>query len=177
MSSPSTPTGPGHRPEAETVMRELRALSTAQDRLDHYAADRFGVNRTDLRALDLIGQAGVISPTELAAALGMSTGATSTVLDRLEAVGYARREPDPDHRRRTLVRITHRAEQLSEAIFAPVIRGTLEQAVGYPDAVLIAIADFLSAHTALLNRYLSEAPPADASAGSSEHEDAPEASS
>jgi DNA-binding MarR family transcriptional regulator len=157
-------------------MKELRALSSAQDRLDHYAAERFGVNRTDLRALDLIGQAGVISPTELAAALDMSTGATSTVLDRLEAAGYARREPDPDHRRRTLVRITHRAEQLSDAIFAPVIRGTIEQASGYPDAALTVIADFLSAHTALLNRYLTGAPLVDASAASSALADAPESS-
>lgn len=159
------------------VLKELRALSTTHDRLDHYAADRFGVNRTDMRALDLIGQAGVISPTELAAALGMSTGATSTVLDRLEAVGYARREPDPGHRRRTLVRITPRAEQLGEAIFGPVIRGTLEQAAGYPDAVLTTIAGFLAAHSAFLNRFLTEAAPVDASAGSNPLADAPATSS
>ena len=56
-----------------------------------------GSNRTDLLALDLIGQAGATSPTALAAARGMSTGATSAVLDRLEAAGYARREPDAGH--------------------------------------------------------------------------------
>src|SRR5215470_1469581 len=112
---------------AEAVMRELRALSTAQDRLDQYAMHQFGINRTDLRALDLIGQAGVISPTALAVALGMSTGATSAVLDRLEAAGYASREPDPGHRRRTLVRQTPRAEQLGKQIFGPVIAGTISE--------------------------------------------------
>src|SRR5215469_4436531 len=155
MDAVSTPpdTGPRHLPE--TVMMELRALSTAQDRLDQYAMHRFGINRTDLRALDLIGQAGVTSPTALAAELGMSTGATSTVLDRLEAAGYARREPDPGHRRRTLVRQTPRAGELAEAIFAPVIRGTLSQAAAYPDATLTSIAEFLSAHRALLYSYLA----------------------
>jgi DNA-binding MarR family transcriptional regulator len=148
------------RPLAETVMMELRALSTVQDRLDQYAMHRFGINRTDLRALDLIGQAGVISPTALAVALGMSTGATSTVLDRLEKAGYARREPDPDHRRRTLVRQTPRAEELGEEIFAPVIRGTLREAGSYPDAALASIAGFLSAHRALLNGYLATVDPA-----------------
>jgi DNA-binding MarR family transcriptional regulator len=142
---------------AETVMRELRALSTVQDRLDHYAMHRFGINRTDLRALDLIGQAGVISPTALAVALGMSTGATSTVLDRLEAAGYASREPDPGHRRRTLVRQTPRAEELGEQIFGPVIAGTISEALGYPDQVLASIAEFLAAHRALLTRYLTTA--------------------
>lgn len=160
MDAVSNPPDAGRRHLAETVMKELRALSTAQDRLDQYAAHRYGINRTDLRALDLIGQAGAISPTALAAALGMSTGATSTVLDRLEATGYARREPDPGHRRRTLVRQTSRAEELGEVIFAPVIRGTISEAAAYPDAALVSIAEFLSAHRALLNRYLTAVSPA-----------------
>ncbi|HLI41680.1 MAG TPA: MarR family transcriptional regulator [Streptosporangiaceae bacterium] len=158
LSSP--PAGP-HRRLVEAVMSELRALSAAQDRLDQYAAQRFGLNRTDLRALDLIGQAGVISPTELAAALGMSTGATSAVLDRLEAAGYARREPDPIHRRRTRVRTSRRAMEVSAAVFMPVIHGTLKQADAYPDAILAGIAQFLSAHRALLDRYLDAVPAAD----------------
>jgi len=159
MDVVSTPNAARER-LAETVMKELRALSTAQDRLDQYAAHRFGINRTDLRALDLIGQAGVTSPTALAAALGMSTGATSAVLDRLEAAGYARRDPDPGHRRRTLVRQTARAEELGEVIFGPVIGGTLSEAATYPDAALARIAEFLSAHRALLNRYLAAVSPA-----------------
>jgi DNA-binding MarR family transcriptional regulator len=140
-------------------MKELRALSTVQDWLDQYAAHRFGINRTDLRALDLIGQAGVISPTALAVALGMSTGATSTVLDRLESAGYARREPDPSHRRRTLVRQTARAEELGEEIFAPVIGGTLSEAAKYPDSALASIAEVLAAHRILLTQYLASVSP------------------
>jgi DNA-binding MarR family transcriptional regulator len=162
----STPGDDGRRHLAETVMKELRALSTAQDRLDQYAMHRFGINRTDLRALDLIGQAGVISPTALAVALGMSTGATSAVLDRLEAAGYARREPDPGHRRRTLVRQTPRAEKLGEEIFGPVIGGTLSEASAYPDAALASIAQFLSAHRGLLNGYLAAVSQADGNADS-----------
>ena len=155
MDALSTPREAGRRRLAENVMKELRALSTAQDRLDQYAAQRFGINRTDLRALDLIGQAGVISPTALAAALGMSTGATSAVLDRLETAGYASREPDPGHRRRTLVRQTARARELGEEIFAPVIRGTISRAADYPDESLAAIAEFVAAHRALLNGYVT----------------------
>jgi DNA-binding MarR family transcriptional regulator len=160
MDAMSNPPDAGRGRLAEAVMMELRALSTAQDRLDQYAMHRFGINRTDLRALDLIGQAGVISPTALAVALGMSTGATSAVLDRLEKAGYACREADPGHRRRTLVRQTARAEELGEEIFAPVISGTLSQAAAYPDAALVSIAEFLSAHRALLTRYLTTVSPA-----------------
>ncbi len=155
MQPLSTPgTAPSPPDPVAQVVAELRALSTVQDRLDQHAAQRFGLNRTDLRALDLIGQAGTTSPTALAAALGMSTGATSTVLDRLEAAGYARREPDPDHRRRTLVRMTPRAQQLSAEIFAPVIRTTAEHAAAHPDRELRAIAAFLADHRHALEAYL-----------------------
>lgn len=158
----STPTATEHPSDPVTrVVAELRALSTVQDRLDHYAAQRFGLIRTDLRALDLISQAGTTSPTALAAALGMSTGATSTVLDRLEAAGYARREPDPDHRRRTLVRMTAAAEKLSAEIFEPVIRATAAHAAGHTDRQLRDIAAFLAAHRHTLERYLDAGTPDD----------------
>jgi DNA-binding MarR family transcriptional regulator len=141
------------------VIQELRSLSNVQDRLDQYAAQRFRLNRTDLRALDLIGQAEAISPTTLAAALGMSTGATSAVLDRLEASGYARREPDPQHRRRTLVRITSATQQLSEEIFGPIISATATYAAGLPAGQLRETAAFLAAHRTTLERYLDVAEP------------------
>jgi DNA-binding MarR family transcriptional regulator len=140
---------------AARVVVELRALSTVHDRLDGYAARRFGLNRTDLRALDLIGQAGSISPTVLAGRLGMSTGVTSTVLDRLEAAGYATREPDPERRRRTRVRMTEQAARLSQTVFEPVIKGTTESALALPPEVLCQIADFLAGHRMLLEEQLS----------------------
>jgi DNA-binding MarR family transcriptional regulator len=153
LSSPSR-----HDPVAR-VIDELRALSNVLDRLDQYAAHRFGLNRTDLRALDLIGHAGAISPTALAAALGMSTGATSAVLDRLEASGYACREQDPQHRRRTIVRVTAATVQLSEEIFGPIIRATAGHAGTLSAKQLRETAGFLSAHRTTLEQYLEAAQP------------------
>src|SRR5580704_15822215 len=47
------------------VAGSLRALSTEIDRLDQAAADRYGLNRTDMRALDILGRAGPLAPTAL----------------------------------------------------------------------------------------------------------------
>src|ERR1043166_5846990 len=88
------------------VLSSLRALSTEIDRLDQAAADRYGLNRTDMRALDIVGRAGPLAPTALARALGFTTGGVTTVLDRLERAGYVRRRPDPGDRRRQLVETT-----------------------------------------------------------------------
>ena len=141
-------------------MSELRALSTAQDRLDQYAAHRFGINRTDLRALDLIGQAGITSPTALAAALGhVNRRHQHRARPRLEAQATPIVNPTPPPQR-TIVRVSPRTEELGAAIFAPVIRGTIAQAAALPDAALVVVAEFLAAHRALLNDYLDTAPAA-----------------
>ena len=54
------------------VVGGLRALSTEIDRLDQAAADRYGLNRTDMRALDILGRSGPIAPTALARRPGFS---------------------------------------------------------------------------------------------------------
>ena len=57
----------------------LRALSTEMDRLDQAAADLYGLNRTDMRALEIVGRAGPLTPTDLARLLGFTTGGVTTV--------------------------------------------------------------------------------------------------
>lgn len=49
--------------------RALRALALDIDQLDQFAADRFGVNRTDLRGSELLGASRTTRPTALAAVL------------------------------------------------------------------------------------------------------------
>jgi hypothetical protein len=51
---------------------------------------RVGLNRTDMRALDIVGSAGSLTPTALARRLGFTTGGITPVIDRLERTGYLR---------------------------------------------------------------------------------------
>ncbi|HEV2254661.1 MAG TPA: MarR family transcriptional regulator [Streptosporangiaceae bacterium] len=121
----------------------LRALSTEIDRLDQAAADRYGLNRTDMRALDILGRAGPLAPTALARLLGFTTGGVTTVLDRLEKAGYIRRRPDPGDRRRQLVETTEATAARDEEVFGDLIRGTRDLLAGYTSDQLLAIRDFL----------------------------------
>jgi DNA-binding MarR family transcriptional regulator len=121
----------------------LRALSTEIDRLDRAAADRYGLNRTAMRALDILGRAGPLAPTALARLLGFTTGGVTTVLDRLEKAGYIRRRPDPGDRRRQLVETTEATAARDEKVFGDLIRGTRELLAGYTHDELLVIRDFL----------------------------------
>src|SRR5499425_991828 len=106
------------------VAAALRALSTEIDRLDQAAADRYGLNRTDMRALDITGRTGPLAPTDLARQLGFTTGGVTTVLDRLERTGYIRRRPDPGDRRRQVVETTEATTARDEEVFGDLVRQT-----------------------------------------------------
>jgi DNA-binding MarR family transcriptional regulator len=71
-----------------------------------------GVNQTDLGCLDVLGRLGSQTAGQLAAGTGLSSGAMTTAIDRLERAGYVRRESDPDDRRRVLVVLTDAARAI-----------------------------------------------------------------
>ena len=128
---------------AGQVAASLRALSTEIDRLDQVAANRYGLNRTDMRALDIVGQAGPLAPTALARMLGFTTGGVTSVLDRLERAGYIRRRPDPGDRRRQVVQATEATAARDQEVFGGLIRSTGDLLAAYTDGQLRVIQDFL----------------------------------
>jgi DNA-binding MarR family transcriptional regulator len=99
------PPGPGHLPEPIDITLALRDLGMAVDLHQQVAADRLGLNRTDLGLLGLLEAQGARTPGQIAEASGLTTGAVTGVVDRLEKAGLVRREPDPADRRRVLVKL------------------------------------------------------------------------
>jgi DNA-binding MarR family transcriptional regulator len=82
---------------------EIRANQRATDMVDETVCRLLGLNRTDARALDVLDERGRMSAGELAAATRLTTGAITSVVDRLERAGYVHRVPDPADRRRVLI--------------------------------------------------------------------------
>src|SRR5437762_9162768 len=66
-------------------------------------ADRLGLHVSDLRCLNILLEAGSIPAGEIGERTGLTTGAVTRMVDRLERAGYVRREPDPADRRRVIV--------------------------------------------------------------------------
>ncbi len=104
----------------DEIVREFRAIGNQDDAFDSLAAERLGVSETDLRCLNIIENCGGLSAGELAAASGLTGGAVTGVLDRLERAGYARRVSDPADRRRVKVEVTSAFYRRAERIWGPV---------------------------------------------------------
>lgn len=116
--------------ELGLAFRREQNLSQAFDEL---AAERLGINLTDLRCLDIVEQHGGGRPApeatgdeplgitagELAEEAHLTTGAVTAVLDRLERAGYARRVRDPADRRRVRIALTAKAGRAAAEIYEP----------------------------------------------------------
>jgi DNA-binding MarR family transcriptional regulator len=86
-----------------------RALMAVRDygvhltRLRNAMGDWLGLNATDMECLRLLFLKGIATPSELAKHTGLTSGATTAMLDRLEKAGLIERRPNPDDRRGTLI--------------------------------------------------------------------------
>ncbi len=95
----------------------LRELAASLDALTNAASPHAGLNRTDMRALDIINMQQGLTAGQLAARLKLTTGAITGVLDRLERAGHARRTHDHEDRRRVVVQPTAEARRFGSVVF------------------------------------------------------------
>jgi len=127
----------------DEVGGELGELRRAADRLDEAVAQRFGLNRTDLRCLGIVYRRGRVTAGELAEESGLSPGAITTVLDRMERGGYANRVADPADRRRVLVTSTAATRELGARLYGEVeLAGRAQLEHVAPDHIEV-IRDYL----------------------------------
>lgn len=110
---------PKSKLEAELI-EEIRGYQTAVQQMDEAAHRALGINATDGRCLDVIDRRGLISAGQLASEAGLTTGAVTAVLDRLEAKELVRRVPDPNDRRRILIEVTDKQREAAAGLYFPM---------------------------------------------------------
>jgi len=83
----------------------LRMTGSLMQLVGQAAADRIGINATDLNCLNILSFSGSLTAGGLARATGLTTASITGVIDRLEQAGYVRRERDAKDRRRVVVHL------------------------------------------------------------------------
>ncbi len=102
------------------LIGEFRTAGNQDSAFDNLAAERLGLNRTDLHCINIIENSGGLTAGQLAAEAGLTSGAVTGVIDRLERAGYARRALDPSDRRRVKVEVTPKFYTRADRIWGPV---------------------------------------------------------
>jgi DNA-binding MarR family transcriptional regulator len=142
--SPATGTGRQARADLEVAFAAgLRRTGALMQLMGSAAADRVGINATDLNCLNILSFSGHMTAGELARATGLTTASITGVVDRLAEAGFVTRERDPHDRRRVVVQINlDRAMKDVAQIFVPMLRAWREMASRYSDDELRLIVDF-----------------------------------
>ncbi len=129
-------------------------LGAASD-FDERLAKKLKLSRTDMRCLDLIGRLGPLTAGRLAEESGLTTGAVTFVLDRLERSGMVRRRRDTEDRRRVWVEIVPEARQRLEVLQQPVAEEMRQVAQRFRADELAIVRDFMRQAKEVFQRQIS----------------------
>jgi DNA-binding MarR family transcriptional regulator len=135
---------PGRRELLAEVSAEAARHAAAAVRLFTAIAQQLGMPLADVQCLGLLA-AGPSVPSELAARLGLTTGAMTKVLDRLQDAGYVTRTADPADRRRIVVTADPEGFAALAASYAPLRERLSGQLAGCTTGELATIVAFLRA--------------------------------
>ncbi|SDE55569.1 MarR family protein [Pseudonocardia oroxyli] len=132
----------------DELIRLLQAYTTESARLADEFATRHGLHTTDLHALIAVlaaeGRGVPLTAGRLAAHLGLSSGATTALVDRMERHGYVERVRDPADRRRVVLTYGDEAARVGRAFFGPLGADMDALVAGFSDAELAAVQRFLA---------------------------------
>ena len=112
-------------------------------------AEWVGLNATDMECLRLLFLKGVSTPSELARHTGLTSGATTAMLDRLEKAGLIERRPNPDDRRGTLIVPAKSSAEKAASWFESARKAQDELISSYSEKELEIIADVFEQFTKL----------------------------
>ena len=120
----------------------MQAYQRSTQAFDDAVGRALGLNPTDLRGLDWLAD-GPKTAGELSAGTGLSSAATTTLIDRLEARGFARRVADPTDRRRVLVEMTPEGARQVGRFYGPLVTEGARLLDGIPSADIERLRQWL----------------------------------
>jgi DNA-binding MarR family transcriptional regulator len=132
-------------PGPRAIVFALLDLATDIDALGQASAALIGINQTDLICLNALFRDGPMSAGSLATAIGLTSGATTTAIDRLERAGYAHRRNDPGDRRRVLIEASEEGARQAFALFDELLDAVARKAGGYTGEQLALLLQLIDA--------------------------------
>jgi DNA-binding MarR family transcriptional regulator len=128
----------------DDALRALRRVTLQGTVFGQSVAIRLGLSDSDVEALEALLDSGASTAGRLGEILGLSTGAVTRLVDRLEQAGYVRRIPDPVDRRRVVVEVLPDKAEAVRSMLSRVASAGSAELGRFTDQQLDVVADFLS---------------------------------
>jgi DNA-binding MarR family transcriptional regulator len=128
------------------IVDRFREMSTEVVMFHQAIADQLGLYITDHKCMDIIHRFGAMPAGRLGEMTGLTTGAITGMIDRLEKAGYVRRANDPKDRRKTIVEPirSKKLEKQIETIFTPLHERLYKFVSSYSDSELTFLLDAMT---------------------------------
>lgn len=134
-----------------------RRFSDATVLMHELIAQRAGLAGADHKYLNVLSQGPPVTAGELAQKTGLTTGAITGVIDRLEKKGLARRKKDESDRRKVVIEVDHeKATELLGPSFEKLQRRLTSLYDQYSEEELATILDFMSRSENLMRELTEE---------------------
>ena len=129
--------------EAATLLG--REFATAIVMFHEAVGKLVGLSSVERKCLDVLQRLGPVTAGAIAEHTGLTTGAVTGLVDRLENAGHVERTRDPDDRRRVVVRLkpNPQMDALMGGAFGPFVDDMAEIMARYDEAGLRAITDWI----------------------------------
>lgn len=128
---------------ATRLMTAMRRASAIGVILSQAVAQKAGLNSVDLECLDLLVTGGPATAGQIGQRTGLTSGAVTGLIDRLERAGFVRRAPDRHDRRKVLVEVLPDRMAALDALFLPINEAMTDLLRTYPPEDLERFAEFL----------------------------------
>jgi DNA-binding MarR family transcriptional regulator len=133
-----------NRENIDHVLRSLRRVNIQGSFFGQTVAIRFGLSESDIQTIEALVEMGASTAGRLSELTGLTSGAVTRVVDRLERAGYVRRVPDPADRRRVIVEVVPEKVAAIQSTLDRIGSASAEEIGRYTDAQLDLIGDFLT---------------------------------
>lgn len=139
------------------LARELRQFTGLGASFFRAAAARTGITVTDMQVIDILESAGPSTAGQLADLTGLTTGAITGMLNRLEEAGFVRRERDPNDARKVIVELARDKSEIRQIdpIFDSIGKAWDDTASYYDDEQLALLLEFLKRSNAVTRKEIA----------------------
>lgn len=148
-----------HSPEQPTKQQEsltmsMRGLGNRTVLYQQSVAASLGLYNNDFLSVDILNEKGPVTAGELSRLTGLTTGSVTSLIDRLEKIGFVRRESDPHDRRKVIIVPLYEDKEEVSKTYLMLHAAMVKLASGYSDEELELITHFLNKASTVLEEQI-----------------------
>ncbi len=138
------------------LMTATRRLTRSSLMLQYAIAEKMNLNPSDAECIDFLMEMGPSTAGDLAKVTRLTTGAITSVIDRLEKAGFVKRQNDPNDRRKVVISLIPKKHEKGNLYYAAMAKDVYELFSSYSATRLKSLKQHSEALTAIFQKHAEE---------------------